>query len=79
MKIRTTGNFDLADEIKDMEYLAHLSAVGESIIERSVFTGPDVQAVTAAHVAFLKTLHRAYQAKWAIGREGRARQRSGGA
>lgn len=74
MEVRHTGSFELHDEIKDMEYLGHLGALGADIIDQSVYAGEDWQAVHAAHAAFIQTLHRAYQKKRKIGRAGRARE-----
>ncbi len=73
MNIRHTGRFDLKDEITDMAYLAHLSAIGTDIIDQSIYAGEDWQNVHAAHQNFLSALQRAYENKWAIGRQHRNR------
>ncbi|MCA0922974.1 hypothetical protein [Pseudooceanicola nanhaiensis] len=73
MQVRHTGTFDLKDEITDMAYLAHLNAIGTDIIDQSVFTGEDWTHVHAAHNRFLGALRRAYEKKWAIGRQHRKR------
>lgn len=71
MKIRHTGSFEREDEIKDMEYLAHLSAIGSDVIDQSIYAGDDWQAVHAAHARFIQALQLAYRRKWQIGREHR--------
>lgn len=69
MKVRHTGTAELSDEIKDMEYLAHLLAVGQDVINQTVYTGEDWKAVHEAHDRFIAVLHAAYHRKWKLGRE----------
>lgn len=71
MQVTHTGTFDLKDEITDMAYLAHLNAIGSDIIDQSIYAGEDWQRVHAAHGRFLRALSRAYEKKWAIGRQHR--------
>lgn len=71
MNIRHTGTFDLRDEITDMAYLAHLSAIGTDIIDQSIYAGEDWTHVHAAHQNFLSALQRVYENKWTIGRQHR--------
>lgn len=66
MQVTHTGHGTAAHHAKDMEYLAHLSALGRDIIDQSVFTGEDWKTVHAAHAAFIQALGRAYRRKWAI-------------
>ncbi|MGR3804855.1 hypothetical protein [Marinibacterium profundimaris] len=73
MQVTHTGHGTAAHHAKDMEYLAHLSAIGSDIIDRSVYAGEDWTHVHAAHGRFLNALSRAYEKKWAVGRQHRAR------
>ena len=73
MQVRHTGTFDLTDEITDMAYLAHLNAIGSDIIDQSIYAGEDWKNVHTAHQNFLSALQRAYEKKWAIGRQHRTR------
>ncbi len=71
MQVTHTGHGTAAHHAKDMEYLAHLSAIGSDVIDQSVYAGDDWQAVHAAHARFIQALHLAYRRKWQIGREHR--------
>lgn len=73
MQLRHTGSFAQSDEIRDMAYLAHLNAIGSDIIDQSIYAGEDWTHVHAAHDRFLYALRRAYEKKWAIGRQHRPR------